>query len=83
MNKLLTSLKSKFSIENILLLIFYVGIFSYLISIPAIYSPATNSFWHIGINRYPVYVLFIRTVHFLFANYYDLSLVAIQLLFGL
>lgn len=83
MNKLTTSLKSKFSKENSLLLIFYLGVFSYLISIPAIYSPATNSFWHIGINRYPVYVLFIRTVHFLFANYYDLSLVAIQLLFGL
>ena len=74
----------KLSVVDGIFILLSVAIFIYLISIPAIYSPATNSYWHVNINRYPVYVLFIRTVHLIFgSNYYDLAIVGIQLLFGL
>lgn len=51
---------------------------------PAVYSPATNSYWHVDVNRYPVYILFIRTMDFLFGKeYYDISIVLFQSVFGL
>ncbi len=76
--------KFKISFVNAILLAIYVCVFVYLINVPAIYSPATNSYWHVNINRYPVYIFFIRGMDLVFGQtYYDISIVTFQLLFSL
>ncbi|RMA56738.1 hypothetical protein [Ulvibacter antarcticus] len=76
--------KYKFSGLDLLLFVVYLGIFGYLILQPTIYYPATNSFWHVNINRYPVYVLFIRGIHAVVGqNLYDITINISQTLFAL
>lgn len=76
--------KFNISFLNAILLAVYTCVFIYLINVPAIYSPATNSYWYVNINRYPVYVIFLRGMNFVFGReLYDISIVTFQLFFAL
>ncbi len=83
LNKYLTISNKKIQIYDILLLVIYTFIFGYFILQPAIYSPDTNSYWHLDINRYPGYVIFLRTFEFIFSDFFDTVAVGFQLLFAL
>ena len=83
MNNFLTIRSKKIQIYDIFLFATYAIIFGYFMLQPAIYSPDTNSYWHLDINRYPGYVLFLRTFKFIFQDYFDLGVVGFQLLFTL
>jgi len=83
LNKYLTIRNKKIQIYDILLFVIYSFIFGYFILQPAIYSPDTNSYWHLNVNRYPGYVIFLRTFDFIFKDYFDLAIVGFQLLLTL
>ena len=72
----------KLSTFDLLLLVIYLGLFVYFILQPAIYSPDTGTYWHLNVYRYPVYGLFLRTMEFVFKDFYNFSVVGFQLLFG-
>ncbi len=72
----------KFSTFDILLFVIYLGIFTYFILQPAIYSPDTNTYFRLHFYRFPGYGLFLRIFDFLFGSFFDTAVVGFQLLFG-
>ncbi|MCG2431941.1 hypothetical protein [Aequorivita xiaoshiensis] len=73
----------KVSKKDILWLLLYIGVFTYFVFQPPIYSPDTGSYWHLDVFRYPIYPLFLRGFEFIFGNNYWTAVVAFQLLFVL
>lgn len=71
---------TKVSKKDILWLLLYIGVFTYFIFQPPIYSPDTGSYWHLDVFRYPIYPLFLRGFEFIFGNNYWTAVVAFQLL---
>ena len=82
LNHHLTLGAKKFPLFDILLFVIYAILFGYFILQPAIYSPDTNSYWHLDITRYPGYVIFLRTFKFIFADFFDYAVVGFQLIFA-
>jgi O-antigen ligase len=83
LNYHLTPGAKKIPLFDILLFVIYGILFGYFILQPAIYSPDTNSYWHLDITRYPGYVLFLRTFKLIFADFFDYAVVGFQLIFAL
>lgn len=83
LNKYVTLRTKKVPLFDILLFVIYAILFGYFILQPAIYSPDTNSYWHLDITRYPGYVLFLRTFEFIFGDFFDYAVVGFQLIFAI
>lgn len=69
--------------EKKLQLIVSIIIFCYLIFIPAIYSPDTNSYINATTYRMPLYSTFARVLNFITGDFYNVIIVIFQLLISL
>jgi O-antigen ligase len=80
LNKYVSFGAKKLPLFDVILFVIYTILFGYFIAQPAIYSPDTNSYWHLDITRYPGYVIFLRTFEFIFGGFFDYAAVGFQLL---
>ncbi|WP_431136481.1 hypothetical protein [Psychroserpens mesophilus] len=69
--------------ENTILLAVYCIVFFSLITKEAIYSPDTSSYLLALPYRHLGYVIFVKTITFLFSDNFDLAIIGFQSVFGL
>jgi hypothetical protein len=72
----------KINLEGFFLFIIFCLLFIYFITQPANYHPDTFSYYRLDIQRYPVYVIFLRTFDFLFKGFFEFAVVGFQLIFA-
>lgn len=68
--------------ENSILLAIFAIVFVILILQPPLYSPDTYSYLRADISRFPGYILFLRSLQFLFKSSFDVVAVAVHLIFS-
>jgi O-antigen ligase len=64
------------------MLIAFLLTFIYVITHPPIFSPDSYSYYGVSIVRYPVYILFLRGLSFVFGENYDYVVIVTQVLFN-
>ncbi|MFT5848056.1 MAG: O-antigen ligase [Psychroserpens sp.] len=69
--------------ENTILRAVYLLVFLFVITNEAIYSPDTRSYLNALPYRHPGYVLFVKSLKFIFSSFFDISVLIFQGAFGL
>ncbi len=76
------SLHKKNTLENWVLFLVFLGSFLFFIIQPPLYSPDTYSYLRADISRFPGYIIYLRSLQYVFGSNLGIAAVAGHLLFG-